>query len=269
MNEVELRARLFGRLLCGLAVLFASAPVSAERIHTYWRLEPVEQALPTRAIFGTPFLEQRLLPVRLVRLIEPITVGSETLPAGTVLYLVFNSDGRVGWCPPKDRSLGNRARTLFIPILDQRPCLTDSDNDGRFDSSFSVYDKYGGPPSVRGSIDAARPLGASARFVEADVHEFPQDMRMRLELRGSRNLRRARRRLSFTRPIDGSWPDMRGVQTAEGTVFVIGNIDVLLRSVAANGEASIEVAAQPDVYISTSNNNTLFWNPLPPFLGER
>ena len=129
---------------------------------TYWRLKPVVAESPSSVAVGTPFFEQRLLPVRLVALTEPLVVGGRTLPQGTFLYLVFNDAGKIGYCTIKDRSAGNQARSLFIPILDQRPCLVDSDGDGRFDGTFSVYDKYGGPPSVRGSIDGAQPCRRAA-----------------------------------------------------------------------------------------------------------
>jgi hypothetical protein len=192
------------------------------------------------------------------------------MEAGTLLYLVFNMEGRIGWCPPKDRSGANQARTLFIPALDRRPCLTDSDGDGRLDSSFSVYDKYGGPPTVRGSINAARPVGTSVGFAEADVHDFPADMRMLMEFTGARNdPRRARIRLSFTRPISGSWPDVPGVAGPDGTIFRIGNIGILLRSLSPEGRATFEIATRPDLFISTDNRNTLYWDTLPPFLASR
>jgi hypothetical protein len=115
---------------------------------------------------GAPFLEQRLLPVRMVRLVDPLQVGNRSVAAGTPLYLVFNSRGAIAWCTVKDRSAGR-----LFPFLNQRPCFTDSNGDGRLDSSFSVFDRHGGPPSVRGSIDAAQPLGASAAVAEADIHD--------------------------------------------------------------------------------------------------
>lgn len=255
--------------LAGMASFgFAATPASAERTETYWRLEPVGPTDARSASWGAPFLEQRLLPIRLVRLTEPITIGRRTLPAGTFLYLVFNEDERIGFCTIKDRSAGNQVRTLFIPILDQRPCLADTDNDGRFESSFSVYDKYGGPPSVRGSLNGARPIGASAAFEEVDVHEFPLDMRMALSFAGSRdNPRRARVRVTFNESIGGVWQEIGGLETPDGVAFPVGNVLILLRSLAG-GEASFDVRAAPNAYISSNNRNTLFFNPLPRFLAR-
>jgi len=262
--------RLARRLLATAAIAsgLAAAPAAAERTHTYWRLEPVGPTDGRTAAWGVPFLEHRLLPIRLVRLTDPITVGRRTLPAGTFLYLVFNEDRRIGFCTLKDRSAGNQARTLFIPLLDQRPCLVDGDNDGRFDSSFSVYDKWGGPPSVRGSLNGAQPIGASAGFQEVDVHDFPVDMRMALSFSGSRdNPRRARIRVTFNQSIGGQWQELGGAATAEGVVFPVGSTLILLRSVTAD-TASFEVRAAPNAYISSDNRNNLFFNPLPGFLAR-
>ena len=252
----------------GAAAVGVAAPAAAERTQTYWRLEPVGPTDARSASWGTPFLEQRLLPIRLVRLTEAITIGRRTLPSGTFLYLVFNEDQRIGFCTLKDRSAGNQARTLFIPILDQRPCLVDSDNDGRFDSSFSVYDKWGGPPSVRGSLNGARPLGASAAFEDADVHDFPVDMRMALSFAGSRdNPRRTRIRVTFNESIGGEWQELGGMETPEGVLFPVGNLLIVLRSIAGDGP-SFEVRTAPNAYISSDNRNNLFFNPLPGFLAR-
>jgi len=261
--------RLVSRLLVsGAAAVGLAAPAAAERTQTYWRLEPVGPANAHMALWNAPFLEQRLLPIRLVRLTEAITVGRRTLPAGTFLYLVFNEDQRIGFCTIKDRSAGNQARTLFIPLLDQRPCLVDTNNDGRFDASFSVYDKWGGPPSVRGSLNGARPIGATALFEEVDVHEFPVDMRMSLSFSGARdNLRRARVRVTFNGPIGGQWQELGGLQTSEGMLFPAGNLLILLHSVVGD-QASFEVRAAPNAYISSDNRNNLYFNPLPAFLAR-
>lgn len=261
--------RLLPRLfVSGAAAVGLGVPAAAERTQTYWHLEPVGPTDVRSAAWGASFLEQRLLPIRLVRLTEEITLGRRTLPAGTFLYLVFNEDQRTGFCTIKDRSAGNQARTLFIPMLDQRPCLVDTNNDGRFDASFSVYDKWGGPPSVRGSLNGARPIGATAAFEEVDVHEFPVDMRMSLSFSGARDdIRRARVRVTFNGSIGGQWQEHGGVQTAEGMLFPAGNLLILLRSVAGD-QASFEVRASPNAYISSDNRNNLYFNPLPAFLAR-
>jgi hypothetical protein len=260
--------RLSRLLLFGAAAAGLAAPAAAERTQTHWRLEPVGRADARQAVWGAAFVEQRLLPIRLVRLTEAITVGRRTLPAGTFLYLVFNEDQRIGFCTIKDRSAGNQARTLFIPLLDQRPCLADTNGDGRFDASFSVYDKWGGPPSVRGSLNGARPISATAAFEEVDVHEFPVDMRMSLSFSGARdNPRRARVRVTFNGAIGGEWQELGGLETPDGVLFPVGNLLVLLHSVTGD-QASFEIRAGPNAYISSDNRNNLYFNPLPAFLAR-
>jgi hypothetical protein len=87
-----------------------------------------------------------------------------------------------------------------------------------------------------------------------------------LSLRGSQTeINKVRVRLDFTDPISGSWPDLSGLRTAEGRLYEAGNVAVLLRSLT-NGEATMDVHVNPELYISTNNYNTLFWDPLPPFV---
>jgi hypothetical protein len=254
-------------LLLTLALASAATPALAERVQTYWHLEPTGPA-HAEAAFGTPFLEQRLFPIRLVRLTEPAIVGNRTLPVDTYLYLVFNDDRRIAFCTIKDRSLGNQARTLFIPILDRRPCLADSDGDGRFDRSFSVYDKYGGPPSVRGSINGAQPLASTVGFREVDPHEFPLDLRMQFEFTGSEtNPAHTRIRVEFTGPIGGVWDERGGTATPAGTLFALGNIRLLLTGLNG-GQARFELRTGPEAYISSDNHNNLYWNELPAFVAR-
>ncbi|HEX6375772.1 MAG TPA: hypothetical protein VFZ91_08620 [Allosphingosinicella sp.] len=252
--------------IAGAGLLGAAAPASAERIRTFWRLEPVAAQAPRNVAFGAPFFEQRLLPVRLVELTGPLAAGGRALPQGTLLYLVFNDAGKIGYCTIKDRSDGNKAKTLFIPILDQRPCLVDSDGDGRFDRSFSVYDKYGGPPSARGSIDAASPLPSSGGYRRVDVHAFPDDLRVSLRFSGKRDAAKARLGVKFSRNL-GEWPPRRGVPTGRGALFELLNAHVLLTAVAGD-VASLAMTWDEGVYLSTDNANTLYWGPLPPFVAR-
>jgi hypothetical protein len=256
-----------GKLLLTLALASATAPALAERVETFWHLEPIGPA-PAAAAFGAPFLEQRLLPIRLVRLTEPAVVGNRTLPVGTYLYLVFNADRRIAFCTIKDRSPGNQARTLFIPMLDRRPCLADSDGDGRFDRSFSVYDKYGGPPSVRGSINGAQPLASSVGFRDVDPLDFPLDLRMQFEFTGSQtDPAHTRVRVEFTGPVGGVWEERAGTATSAGTMFELGNIRLLLTGLN-DGQARFELHTGPEAYISSDNPNNLYWNELPAFVAR-
>lgn len=246
------------------ASLLATQPVLAERVHTFWRLEPVVKEPPRTVQFGEPFLEQRLLPVKLVALTEPASVGKRTLPTGTFLYLVFNADRKIAYCTIKDRSVANQARTLFIPIADQRPCLFDSDSDGRFDKVFYVFDKHGGPPSVRGSINGAKPMTRTAAYRETDVHEFPGDLRINFIFGGKRDMSNSRIGIAFSRSL-GAWGSFGGTTSEGGVTFSVLNAEV--RLVSISGEvAQIETRWDEAMYLSSDNDNTLYWSHLPEFV---
>lgn len=258
------RAWIWALAAAGL-VTGAAGPASAERIRTFWRLEPVATTAPTRVGFGETFFDQRLLPVRLVELTEPLAAGGKSLAKGTLLYLVFNDAGKIGYCTIKDRSAGNKAKSLFIPILDQRPCLVDGDGDGRFDKVFSVYEKYGGPPTARGSINAAQPLAAAGGYRAVDVHTFPAELRVAFKLAGKRDPAKARIAIEFSRNLGAAWPARAGIPTAGGTLFDLLNAHILLTAVEGD-RARIELRWDDGVYLSTDNANTLYWGPLPPFV---
>ncbi len=260
----KLRRKISLAIIAGAATAAAATPASAERIRTYWRLKPVVAESPGSVATGVPFFEQRLLPVRLVRLTEPLAVGNDTLPEGTFLYLVFNDEGKIAYCTIKDRSAGNKARTLFIPILDQRPCLVDSDGDGRFDRTFSVYDKYGGPPTARGSISGAQPLPRPGGYRQVDVDQFPSALTVAFKLLGKSEAAKMRLDLVFSRNI-GDWPQVRGVPVGGGAVFQVMNAEVQVLALNA-GIATVRVSWADDVYLSSNNRNTLFWGPLPAFV---
>lgn len=246
------------------ALALAAASASAERIETYWRLEPIDRTAPTRVEIGTLFYEQRLLPVAMVALDQPVTVGQKMLAVGTPLYLVFNEAGKIAYCTLKDGSPKNQAQTLFIPLLDQRPCLADSANDGRFDRYFTVYDKDGGTPAVRGSIDGAQPLAATAAYHTVDVHDFPRDMTVSLAIAG-RSVAKASIYLGFSATITGIWPGRRALPNGDHATFEFLNTQIDLTAIDGN-MASIVLHRLDDLYISSDNRNTLYWRRLPAFV---
>lgn len=247
------------------AAALAAAPAQSERIRTYWRLEPVAAEAPSRVAFGATFFEQRLLPVRLVELTEPAAAGGETLARGTLFYLVFNDDGRIGYCMIKEGSAGAPNKLLSIPILNQRPCLVDSDSDGRFDKGFSAYQKYGGPPTARGSINSATPLPAAAGYRQVDVHNYPHDLRVSFRLTGKRDPAKARLGVKFSRNMGATWLPIKGVPTGGGALFSLLNADILVTGVEGDS-AKLAMRWAEEVYLSTNNRNTLFWGPLPAFV---
>lgn len=252
-------------LLSIAAAALASAPANAERIRTYWRLEPVVAQAPTRVAFGALFFEQRLLPVGLIELTEPLATASRTLAKGTLLYLVFNDEGRIGYCTVTGGTTGGPSKLLSVPILNQRPCLVDSDGDGRFDKVFSAYQKYGGPPTARGSINGATPLPATGGYRQVDVHNFPSDLRVSFRLTGKRDTAKARIGVKFTRNLGATWPPLRGAPTSSGTLFSLLNTNILLKAVEGDS-ARLDMIWSDAVYLSTDNQNSLIWGPLPSFV---
>lgn len=259
-----IRLSIFSVLAAAAAT---ASPANAERIRTYWRLEPVVAQAPIRVTFGEPFFEQRLLPVGLVELTEPLATGSRTLAKGTLLYLVFNDAGRIGYCTVTGGTTGGPSKLLSIPILNQRPCLVDSDGDGRFDKVFSAFQKYGGPPTARGSINGATPLPATGSYRRVDVHTFPSDLRVSFRLTGKRDAIKARIGVKFTRNLGATWLPVRGSATGSGTLFSLPNANILLKAVEGDS-ASLDMIWGDDVYLSTDDRNTLIWGPLPSFVPQ-
>jgi hypothetical protein len=249
-------------------LVLAGMPANAERVETYWRLEPVNAAAPTTTPLNAPFFEQRLLPVALVSLDGDVSVGQKVILKGTLLYEVFNDSGKIGFCTVKERSAANQARTLFIPILDQRPCFLDSDRDGRFDHVFSVFDKYGGPPSVRGSIDSALPLPSSTAYRSVDIHNFPTKITVSFFLSGKENISKARLGVRFSDAVGGNWYDQTGLMDGSSVVFDAMNSHLILSAIA-NKTANIQISTDGALVISSDNRNNLYWHRLPSFLEAR
>jgi hypothetical protein len=264
LGESEMAARLSTFAVMAAAALTA-APTNAERIRTFWRLEPVVAQAPDRVAFGQPFFEQRLLPVRLVELTAPLATGGQTLAKGTLLYLVFNDDGRIGYCTVAGSTTGGPSKLLSIPILNQRPCLVDGDGDGLFEKVFSAYQKYGGPPTARGSINGATPLPAPGAYRQIDVHAFPSDLRVSFRLTGKRDPAKAKLGVKFSRDLGETWPAQRGTAARGGILFSLLNAEILLLGVEG-GSARLEMRWADDVYLSTNNRNTLIWGGLPAFV---
>jgi hypothetical protein len=243
----------------------ASTSASAERITTLWHLVPANPVPPSSVGWNQLFFEQRLLPVRLVRTTAAGDYGGKTLPAGTYLYLVFNDDHQIAYCTLKDRSVGHAAATLFMPILDQRPCFVDEDNDGMFEKSFSVFDKYGGPPTVRGSIKAATPFGGQIPFTEVDPAELPYDLRASIAIRGKHDPRKARMSFQFSKGLGAQWYDEWRRPGTDEPVYDVLNTEVRINAVSGE-TADITVKYDPDAYMMTDNKNTLYGMHLPAFL---
>lgn len=188
-NPDRIGLRLGGSGLRGflIAVVAIAAPVTshAEPLHTIWRLEPIT-APPTVATWNKALLDERLLPLHAVLLKDTAAPADMTpIPAGTILFEVFDEHNERAFCTLKDRSSGHTAKSLFIPLLDRRPCFLDRDGDGKLDASFGVFDKYGSVATPSGDIKSAQPM-APAAIEPADPHKFPGNYILSFFLSGKR-----------------------------------------------------------------------------------
>lgn len=184
--------------MSAVLLLAAASPAHAEKLFSLWRTVPNTPVGEQSVRFGDTAFEQRLVPLAAARLTgEAVTEGGSTRPAGTFLFLVRQADGQEAYCTHKDFSAGNLARSLFIPIADRRPCYVDRDRDGRFEASFSVFDKYGSALTPSGDLDKAAPLAAPVGYASADPLEFPLRNRMQFVLGGRKQLDRARISVMF------------------------------------------------------------------------
>lgn len=244
------------RALAAAALVGAVAlPAAAEPLTSVWSLEPVAPAAAT-ATFGQPFLEQRLLPFRLARL-KGDAAGAV---AGTLLFLVYGDAGRIAFCTFKDASTGHVAKSLFIPALDKRPCFVDADGDGRFEASFSVFDKMGSlAPS--GDLSRTQPL-APVGYELVDPHLVPLNRRLTMALAGKRTPEAFDVEVRLDRRGDGKFERLVGHSPRTGKRLVVLNTVVTVQSVAGD-QAQITADVAPGLYMKGGSNGTIEPSTLP------
>jgi hypothetical protein len=227
--------------MLAVELLFGASAAQAELFRTFWRLAP-EQVETSRTVdYGAPFLRQKLVPLRAAVLGDSVTPkpGGRVYEKGTPLYILFSKDGRSAWCTIKDRSLKNQAKTLFIPLLDERPCFRDRDGDGRFDAVFYVSDALTGPPAQGGDMDAITPIEPVA-FHEVDAKDYPEAMIIYFRLLKGRTLERTRLEIMFENAGSSAlWKQVWGADVGGAYAIDGPNMRVVVRSVVDNG-AQIE-----------------------------
>jgi len=249
----------------GIAALLVATQVRAEHITAYWQLESDRQSGPVEIARGTALLKQRLLPAKLARLTEAATPsGSATpVPAGTLVYLVVNDSGKRGWCTLKN--LAGAAKSLLLPVLDRRPCFVDSDGDGRFDASFSVFDIYSrlSPPQPRGDLNSAAPMAQPARYEAVDAHTYPEAMTLTYTLVGSQSaINGVRMQVALDRPGHFDSVDVRSSNKTDVRTLQALGVALRLQSVTAGTVRGDLLVIEPG-YISGFTNGTLFLPKLP------
>ncbi len=227
---------------------------------------PVGETLATAK---QPFLEQRLLPFKLARLTEPAQLGEEkTLATGTYLFAVFQKDGQVAFCTSKDQSTSNVAKSLFIPLLDKRPCLIDQNRDGRFESAFTVFDKYGSALAPSGNLSSAEPLVAVSQYEFAAPSDYPVVRKLSYTLASIDN---AKRRSISVRFDNGRGFKRMQSYSPDSTPDAPTALNVRAEVLDFDGEsARIRVSSAPGVGILGDSLGTFEITPAPKlsFAGE-
>lgn len=254
-------ARVFA-VLAVAAVSATPGTALAKPLFSYWTLQPLGPLGDMQATAGTPFLEQRLLPVKLVRLTESATLANgKSVPSGTYLFAVFQADGAIGFCTTKDQSGGNVAKSLFIPALDKRPCLVDRDDDGAFDAAFSVFDKYGSALTPSGNLDSAKPLAAPARYESVAPSDFPAVRRFSYTIASLDDDRK--RALSVRFDNGGGYAPWSNF-SRDSTPAIPTALNIRAEVQGFSGDtARIRVSAAPEVGILGNSSGTFAVVPLP------
>lgn len=238
-------------LAIAVASMFVSAPAAAERLYTLWSFDtPGERTFVVD--YDQRFFVQRLLPAKLVR----TKAAFGTVPAGAMLYAVYGAGRRIVYCTYKNRSLKNQASTLFIPMLDKRPCFIDADGDGRFDSTFSVFDKYGSMATPSGDTAKAQPLAQPLAYQPADPRQAPETMRVAFRIEGGKEPAKARVGVAFDKAGRDKWEQLVGTLPRDGATTTVLNARVSVRSVVGK-QATVAVQTEPGALVTGDSGGFL------------
>lgn len=254
--------------LAGMALAMAAQPAHAKRLYSIWNLVPQGEQGDLAGTTKLPIFEQSLVPARAVRLTaDAVTDTGKTIAAGTELFRVVEETGKSAFCTVKDRSAGNAAKSLFIPALDKRPCLMDTDNDGIFDVSFNVFDKYGSALTPSGNLSKAKGLKQVAAYEQMDATKFSAGYRMTFRIYGKPDLSK----LGVAVALDkGTGKAEEGVARTErvGNTIMAMNGRFTVNSIT-DDRVLADVKVDPSVVlVGDSNGGMAVVSRLPAFLGD-
>ncbi len=242
-----------------------AGPAQAERLYSVWKLEPTTETGSIAYQPDKPILIQRLLPYEAVRLKEPARIKKKKqLNANVILFKVYQADGQAAYCTLKDQSTGHTSKSLFIPVLDRRPCLVDEDGDGVFDKHFSVFDKYGSALTPSGNLSKAKDIYAPAAYEQVESSEFPVFRGFTFHLINADNPRK--------RTIGIGYDNGRGYtawenRTLDSTPESPTALNVRVSDVRVqNGSGSLNVQVDPNVFIVGTSAGTFTVSDLPAFV---
>lgn len=233
---------------CAAVLSVMHVGAAAEPLTSVWQLEPTGAGGKMSVSFGKNFFEQRFVPARLAQIaIDAEWAPGKFIPQNSYLFKVFQADGQTAYCTFKDQSVGNVAKSLFLPILDRRPCFIDADLDGRFDSVFTVFDKYGSAITPSGNISSAKPLRSSIAYQKAKSSASPMTYFLRMHLEGSRVPEKTRVGGWFSLN-EGQGTPMLFKLDRTGRRIRVMNIEVMIDAISGD-TADIDVTMAPDLLL--------------------
>lgn len=168
-------------LAAGLA-LAAGTPATAQdrTMSSVWLIQPTPAPEGERDLAGGEFvLKQRLLPTGLAELPASLSLGKETLPAGSQLIEVTTDGARV-YCQPriaKKKLLGHA-----------QLCLVDSDSDGRFDGQFHTTSETKGLLTIGGNRPKSPKAIAPTAYAQVDPATMRDEYFVAIERRNFFNI---------------------------------------------------------------------------------
>ena len=257
--------RHFCAILGSFWLLINSGHANAKALITVWTLEPMSPLGDVTADYKKPFLTQRILPYRAARLTsDAVLAGGKIVPSGTYLFIVFHDDGQFGFCTQKDRSFKNSMKSLFMPIMDKRPCFVDSNRDGMFESAFSVFDKYGTALTPSGNIASAQPLQTKASYEAVSPQTFPSVQKLSYSFSGKKDLLKMKVAVQYD---NGSgYKEMRSESPGDEPGYLhILNLLVKINQLTVDS-VLITLSNDNDIYIIGDSGGYFEASKLPPYI---
>lgn len=218
--------------------------------------------MPTQnmtARFGKPFLEMQLVPGRVVQLsTDAEWAPGKKIASGTLLFKVFQADGKSAYCTSKDMSGGNIAKSAFIPALDRRPCFVDTDGDGRFEAAFTVFDKYGSALTPSGNLNSAVKMAVPIAYQTAPAGAVPKLYRIAFALVGSRKPDKFGLEIRLKKGDCNCIGELLyATPKRDGAKLSLANLTVTMQSVVGK-DAAIELAIDPSALFFGNSGGSFY-----------
>ena len=241
-----------------LLLLTLPSVANAERLRSFWHLEPVS-ANPETATFESPFLDLKFRPLHVVRMIAPSSATNMT--EGSMLFLVFDERGRAAYCSRPEDSAANRAKSMLTGLLNKTPCFIDYDRDGSFDAAFQVFYAPEAVPSPHGSMNSAISLPEKIKYTPENTYNFPENRVRSLRFHGKKAIGQAIIQVGAHRNNYGIFPSIRP-DGKNPAIYDVYNQRIELQSISGD-VASIRVESDPLLFAFVDRENYITFGPLP------